>query len=83
MTDYERGVIDAVGREESEALLRGVAIVCRALVAIVLCLTGSCTIQRCFAPREAPVPSPADCYEYGCSAPAAYCGRHASPERGE
>jgi hypothetical protein len=63
------------------------AMVCRALVAVVMCMTGSCTISNVFAPtaRERVVYQAPQCAEdhagwRRCTAAAAYCGRHHAPE---
>jgi hypothetical protein len=65
------------------------AMVCRALVAVVMCMTGSCTISNVFGPAPAaePTEQPRCAFnpepgfsDYRCHAAAAYCGRHHEPE---
>jgi hypothetical protein len=73
---------------QQDAMVRAVGMVCRAVVAVVMCMTGSCTISNVFAPvpqeRVEQVGAAPQCAHndhpgyssYRCTAPAAYCGRH-------
>lgn len=78
-------------RSFDEEVGRSVGIVCRAVVAVVMCMTGSCAISDVFSPQASPdTPQCAHerkvdglLYPQRCQAPAAFCGAHGKPEAGQ